>query len=175
MPSSSAPSLSLRPNADAGFTISEGGADVAQAFVLKTADGHLAMVGQLAGNAGVFLATRQQALTLPVVGTVTKFWDFSINGFGVATTLYTSEVTITDVDAATQTVTRRRTSDGRVDFHQYNNPLPGTRNRVVDTCQRNGAPFSCDGTLTLVLPGTGVSVYAGLAPAAYLGVSINQP
>lgn len=166
---------------DGGLVLAEDPSWQIRGYAFKSADGHLSMVMRLPSDAGMVVATQQAALTLPAVGDSVAFWDFTVGndgyvfaGAGGGSGVSSSKISVTAVDAATQVVTRQRV-DGRMDQQAQNQPLPGTRYRSTNSCTLNGAPVGCSGTLTLALPGTGMAVYAGLAPATFLGVSINQP
>lgn len=166
---------------DGGLVLAEDPAWQIRGYAFKSASGHLSMVMRLPSDAGMVVATRQAALTLPAVGETVAFWDFRVGndgyvfaGAGGGSGVSSSKISVTAVYAATQVVTRQRV-DGRVDQQAQNQPLPGTRYRGTNSCTLNGAPANCSGTLTLALPGTGMVVYAGLAPATFLGVSLNQP
>jgi hypothetical protein len=81
----------------------------------------------------------------------------------------------TSTDPAAGTVIRRRTADGRLDTQVYNQPLPGMRYRTADSCSVNGAPSQCDGSLSMTLPGAGMTVYVELESKPFLAVAIVQP
>jgi hypothetical protein len=167
--------LQMRPNAAGGFTFDYAGGK-ARAFTFKSADGHVWLAMWLPGSSGgVAFAARQEPLPPPAVGTVSRFWDLQVSNQGVVSLPGLYQVSVTGVDLSAGTVTRLRASDSRVDTLHYNQPLYGLRYRDTGACSVNGVPKNCDGSLMLTLPGTGVTVYAGLAPATYLGVSINQP
>jgi hypothetical protein len=167
-------SMRLRPHSKGGFTLDISGTQ-ARVFAFKAADGHVSLAMNMPGIAGVAVATRQVTLPLPPVGTVSRFWDFSVNSNGSATPLASFEMTVTGTDAEAGSITRTRTGDNRIDTQVLNQPLPGLRYRNTNACSINGSPWKCDGSVTLALPGTGVAVYVGLAPANFLGVSINMP
>jgi hypothetical protein len=164
----------LRPNSKGGFTLDISGTQ-ARVFAFKAADGHVSLAMNMPGIAGMAVAARQEALVLPPVGAVSRFWDFSVNSNGAATPLASYEMTVTGTDAEAGSITRTRTGDNRVDTQFLNQPLTGLRYRNTNACTVNGSPWKCDGSVTLPLSGTGMTVYVGLAPSSFLGVSINQP
>jgi hypothetical protein len=166
---------------DGGFVLTEDPTWQTRAFGFKTVDGHLSLVLRLPSNSGVAAAARQEALALPAVGETTAFWDFTVDTDGYvfvggtgASAVTSAKVSVTAVDPATQVVTRQRV-DGRVDQQPQNQPLAGTRYRSTNSCTLSGVPANCSGTLTLPLPGTGMAIYQGLAPATFLGISVNLP
>lgn len=166
--------MRMRPHSKGGFTLDISGTQ-ARVFAFKAADGHVSLALNMPGIAGVAVASRQVTLVPAPIGTVSRFWDFSVNSNGAATPLASFEVTITGTDAEAGSFTRTRTGDNRVDTQFLNQPLPGLRYRNTNACSINGSPWKCDGSVTLPLPGTGVTAYVGLAPANFLGVSISQP
>lgn len=165
----------LASHADGGFTLGGGAGEPARVFAFKTAGGQVLMVERLPGHRGLAVAARQQALALPKVGAGSRFWELFVNAQGVSSEIESPEITVTATDPAAGTVTRRRTADGRLDTQVYNLPLPGMRYRTADTCSVNGAPSPCDGSLSMTLPGAGMTVYVGLEPKPFLAVAIAQP
>lgn len=164
----------LRPNSKGGFTLDILGTQ-ARVFAFKAADGRVSLAMNMPGITGMAVAARQEALVLPPVSAVSRFWDFSVNSNGAATPLASFEMTITGTDAEAGSITRTRTGDNRVDTQFLNQPLTGLRYRNTNACTLDGSPWKCDGSVTLPLSGTGMTVYVGLAPASFLGVSISHP
>lgn len=159
-------------NANGGFDMAEAPGDTpSRAFAFKTPDGHVSLFILDPNTLGMVVATKQAALTLPAVDTVTAFWDFTVEPTGFATALVDSSVTVTAIDAAAGTYTRTRASDGRVDTHKINDPGVGLRSRAANSC----TVVNCAGLVAMPLPGTGVAFYMGTAPSNFFGISINKP
>jgi hypothetical protein len=165
-----------------GFDFSQGaGQAVSRAFAFKTSDGHLTLFILQPNQLGMIVATKQVALTLPAVSPVaTPFWDLAVeaNGF-VFTTNFVPAVTnatttVTAVDATAGTYTRINQAS-RVDTLKLNDPVPGMRSRPANSCTINGQANNCVGTVQMPLSGAGVTVYVGVAPANFFGISVLKP
>jgi hypothetical protein len=77
-----------------------------------------------------------------------------------------------------KTVTRIRTSDGRVDTLGLDKPRDGLRYRAPNSCTFGGVAGNCSQTVQLVLQGMGItfSVSVGTVPTnAFLSISVNKP
>jgi hypothetical protein len=131
---------------DGGFSLTDGSAQV-PFYAYRGPNGALNLFGTtnpdgLNGNTVEqtnIVATKPRSLPLPAVGTVNKYWDLSLsrqldatrNVYVNATTAQNADsTTIQSVDSAAGTITRVRTSDGRVDSFALNKPIDGTRSRT---------------------------------------------
>ncbi|HSW18842.1 MAG TPA: hypothetical protein VLJ86_16595 [Ramlibacter sp.] len=175
--------LGMTDRADGGFTLTQSGSDVAQMYAFRAPNGTLTVFATTNpdGARGTdveqthFVATRAAKLSLPAVNTVTPFWDAELrrSAPGVfATTLGDAgSNTVTAVDAATSTVTRTRSSDGRIDTVTYNSPIDGTRLRAAGTF--NSVPFR--GALQMPLP-AGLTVSTDVdSDAHFFVISVRHP
>jgi hypothetical protein len=163
-------------NSSGGFDV--GGSSVeppSRLFALKTADGHLSMFLVYSNGRGIVALTRQESLPLPAVGSVAHIWDFSISSNGFASALVEQTTTVIAVDAAAGTLTRLRAADNRVESYKNDDPQTGMRSRSANSCTINAAPTVCAGIISLVLPGTGISIYVPAAPQNFFGISIAKP
>ena len=167
----------LTANAAGGFQFTDTDGTTYRVAAFKTADGQVSLYMLDPNAMGMTVAAKQQALTLPTVGAANSFWDFTIGANGYASALSEAATTITAVDAASQSYTRARSSDGRVDSLTLNKPRDGLRYRAAGT-----SPTSTGGTvnfselINLPLPGTGVVVYESAAATQnFFGISINKP
>jgi hypothetical protein len=121
------------------------------------------------------VATKPRTLTLPAVGTVSKYWDLSQlrqfdatkNAYANATTAPKADsTTVQAVDSAAGTLTRVRASDGRVDTFALNKPIDGMRSRVsggpvVHQFQFNGLGITATiNSVPAVAPGFATHLYA---------------
>jgi hypothetical protein len=86
-------------NANGRFNLTEGDS-TSRAFAFKTADGSLSLFILDPNNLGMVVATKQQTLALPAVGTVSKYWDFSLASTGFASGLVSDSTTVSAIDAA---------------------------------------------------------------------------
>lgn len=171
----------FKADAAGGFTVADPDGSKARVFAFKTAAGQISLVGLLF-NAngqplGLVAAARQVALTLPAVGDTQRFWDIEVNWSGVFTPTDV-ETTVTGVDAAAKTLTRKRTSDGRVDTFAVNSPRDGLRYRAVGTSVLNsGATVRFAEATVMPLPGTGVAVSSGatLNGGSHFTVTVGKP
>lgn len=114
------------------------------------------------------VASRLDTLPLPAVGSVQKYWDvqFTSDDYVITTTAPRADaVTVDSVDSAAGTVTRHRTSDGRQDTLQYNQPLTGTRLRLP------GATYAA--AIQIPLQGLGMVISANAVPALDTGVMFH--
>ena len=167
----------ITASTDGGFSFIDAGA-TNKFYVFKAADGRLVAVGLQPNNSGFWVGSKQATLTLPAVGDVNNFWDFSVNSSGFASVVTDTTTTVTAVDSVAQSYTRSRTSDGRVDGFSINNPRSGLRYRAAGT-----SPITGGGTVNyseiIVLPlgaSIGVSVYTSAgASQNFFGISVGKP
>ena len=156
---------SLVARSDGGFDLKEAGTTVAQLYGYRTPGGAIAVFGttNASGASGIavtqtsLVATRPATLPLPQVGTVTPYWDTSvtqIDSSRIVQPPLPDASTILTVDAATQTVTRRRSSDDRPDTLHFNTPLAGVRTRDAGTWK--GVGFAQ--VFQFPLQGTGITL-----------------
>lgn len=170
------PALTARTGG--GFERIANGVSEAQLFLFKALNGKKVFV--IVNESGELLVgSVQEAFnTLPVVGAVTNFKEFTWNGNGSLSDLTDQRVTVTAVDATAKTVTRIRASDGRVDTLGIDKPRDGLRYRAPNSCTFNGIAGNCSQTVQLVLQGMGItfSVSVGTVPTnAFFSISVNKP
>jgi hypothetical protein len=164
-PAGDLPAISV--NTSGGFTVTDS-TGTARAFAFKGADGQMAVV-ILHAN-GFMIAKRPTPRSLPAVGSTNSYWDAVITGGGLIpnSNLTTDSVTVTAVDTAANTYTRKRTSDGRIDTWQNNVPSSGLRYRVA-------SPGASE-TIGMNLPNTGLSISVSVNPADnFYGISVDRP
>jgi hypothetical protein len=170
------PTDAFTVNPAGGFDVGGDATEPAsRAFAFKTAEGKLSLFVLYSNQRGMIVATKQASQTLPAVGFVSNIWDFSIASNGFASPLIEMSTTVTGVDTVTNSYTRIRASDGRIDGFKLDDPWTGLRSRAASSCTVNGAVNNCSGILVLPLPGTGVSVYTAVAPANFFGISVSRP
>lgn len=164
--------------ASGGFDMIENGATNARTFMFKTLAGKAAIVF-LANDGQFFVGARKEAIgTLPAVGTVTNFREFTLNGNRTITNLADQTNTVTAVDTATRVVTRIRATDSRVDRFTFDRPRDGLRYRVPNSCTVGGVSTNCAETVVLPLQGMGITLAlsVGTNPTtAFFHVSIGKP
>ena len=156
------------------FTASDGA--VYKAYAFKTADGKVSLYVMDPNNLGFSVAARQQALTLPEVQAVNKYWDLSIGANGYAAAPVDTTTTVLSVDSATSSYTRKREYDGRVDGFTINKPRDGLRYRAAGSSPlTNGGTTNFSEIIAMTLPGTGLSVNVSVAAnQSFFGVSVNH-
>lgn len=148
-----------------------------RAFVFETASGAMSLFLIDTVDGSFVVGTRQAALSLPVVGNETRFWDIQVGSNGVASAVAHSVVTVTAVDAAAQSFTRVRSSDGRVDGFTLNQPRDGLRYRAAgSSATTSGGSVNFAATIVMPLPGTGLVVNVSTAANQnFFGVSVIKP
>jgi hypothetical protein len=161
----------VQADARGGFSLPDG----SRLFAHRAANGGTTVLVLGPLEEGMTWLTPQTATSLPAVGNVVDFWDFTVGAgafawspAGGASAVTTGQITITSVDAGTGTVNRVRTSDGRVDSHLYNQPRDGLRQRV--------ATATLSRLITMPLPGTGLTLsYPIDAAQNFLSISVTRP
>ena len=163
-------------NAGGGFNIGTGAA-AARAFAFKTGTGKVSMFIIDPATGAFTVATKQAALSLPAVGDVAKFFDFSIGSNGVAGALSDTTTTVKTIDTVAASYTRERASDGRIDGFTLDKPRAGVRYRAAGTSPvTGGGSLSYPEVLVLPLPDTGITINTSVAPTQnFFGVSIVHP
>ena len=163
-------------NPGGGFNIGTGPAP-GRAFAFKTGTGKVSMFIIDPATGAFTVATKQAALSLPTVGDISKFYDFTIGSNGVASVLADATTTVKTIDAVTASFTRERASDSRIDGFTLNKPRAGVRHRAAGTSPvTGGGSVSFAEIVVLPLPDTGITVYTSVAPTQnFFGVSINHP
>lgn len=144
-----------------GFT-GTGALQGTQAYAFKVND-VLSLVAYDALTSSVYFLTQQRASTLPQVGDISHFWQYTANPSGLATSAITSSyATIDSVDTTAQSVTRH--PEGQTSVVQtvlYNAPLPGFRKR--------------EPVQGMVSPVIQLSLSGGLTVTSRLGASQQTP
>ncbi|NML42803.1 hypothetical protein HHL11_03500 [Ramlibacter sp. G-1-2-2] len=164
----------LVANANGGFDYMEQGVSQGRIFAFRNAAGRNFMLVVSPEDGGVVVLAQQADLALPTVGSSTSFWQVSVNGSTVgAVTADTN--TVTAVDAAAKTATRKFTSDSHSDTLAFNTPFSGMRYRATNGCTSStGGAFSCNGVVQLPLGGLVISV-SSVPTKHFVNVSLNQP
>ena len=150
---------------------------VLRLFAYRNASGAIIAVALYPNQRGIVVATKQVEQALPSVGDVIRNRNFTINATGAGSAISALETrTVIAVDAATQSYTRVRQSDGLIDGFRINSPRIGLFYRPAGTSPLNGggtAPIS--EIVLLPLPG-GASVFtSATAPNNFFGFSITPP
>lgn len=169
--------LGLTARTDGGFDVMENVAGtmtkVAQAYAFRAPNGVVTLFGTTnpAGTSTTdethFVAVRPKALAIPAVGSVSRYWDVSLQPSmsGLVTSIASDSITVTAVDGSS--VTRKRESDGRIDVWRSNYPIDGLRYRAASTGIAE----------TLGLPlGTGTMVAFNVQPTPHFySISVARP
>ena len=173
-PAGSAANVTVNPAGGFQVVASDG---TLRIFAYKTGSGAITAAMLESGQRGIILATLQAARTLPAVGDVNTSRSFSINSTGVASALSGDDTrTVTSVDAAAQSYSRTRQSDGSIDGFSINSPRTGMFYRPASVSPVNGGgTINISEILLLPLPG-GASVFtSATAPNNFFGLSVNHP
>lgn len=169
--------MSIRAEADGSFTV-QAGADTAKVYGYRSPNGALNLFGTSnpTGSTSTtawrthFVMTKPGALGLPAVGAVSKYWDLILthNGSTLATSPFTADTqTVTAVDSAASTVTRQRSSDGRVDTVKVNHPVEGLRFRAAST--------GISSFFQLQIPSLGISTAVDNMPGHFISIGVARP
>lgn len=151
-------------------------------FAFKTSGGAMALFMLMPNEEGLAVLIRQSPLSLPAVGSVSDFWDFEVGSGGFswaplangATALSERQMTVTATDATAQTLTRVRTSDGRVDTFAVNSPYPGLRYRAAAAA--TGSQSALAATVTMPLASGGLTFSANATTSNnFFGLSVSKP
>lgn len=166
--------LTATANPQGGFDFTDAAGTV-RAFAFKSADGKLSLFINAPGH--FFVASKQEAAPLQVVGNTRKWWDMLLNDAGGAGAVTDGEMEVLTVDAVDKFYTRRR-PNGDVETMRFDNPRPGMSYRAANTTiQADGSTKTHPGIVALAVPGTGLSVVANLttAPGFVYSFSLNKP
>lgn len=170
----------LVPSNSGGFTMTDADGSKTRVFAFKTPAGQISLAGLMFDPQGRILgllaAAKLRELSLPTVGQVDRFWDVEVNWNGVSTPTDV-EMTIKTVDSATNSYTRQRKSDGRIDGFGVNKPRNGLRYRNPgSSVLTDGRTVTFAEATVLPLPGTGISVSSGVtATSNFFNVSVTKP
>ncbi|HSV58962.1 MAG TPA: hypothetical protein VLJ19_08705 [Variovorax sp.] len=163
-------------NADGGFNFTDPLGTV-RAFAFKSADGKLSLFINALGR--FFVASKQEAAQLQVVGNSRKWWDLVVNDRGDVAPVTPGEMEVLTVDAVNKSYTRRRPDkDNSIETMRFDNPRPGMSYRAANsTTTSDGGATQHPGIVALGVPGTGLSVVTNLttAPGFVFAFSLNKP
>lgn len=167
----------LKASTGGGFEFIDTDGSTYKVFAFKASEGQLSLYVLEPNRTGFSVAAKQQALSLPTVGTANSFWDFTINSSGYGSTLSETATTVVSIDTAAQSYSRQRASDGRIDGFAINSPRTGLRYRAAGSSPINsGGSVSFSEIISMTLPGTGVGVYTSVAANQnFFGISVNKP
>ncbi|HEY4079655.1 MAG TPA: hypothetical protein VGM81_03080 [Burkholderiaceae bacterium] len=145
-------------------------------FLFKGSNGQTVFFAVRVGGHGTLLAVaaKQQALSLPSVGQIDKFWDATITGSSLALP-DDVQMTVQSVDTVAQAYTRQRSSDGRVDGFSLNQPRPGMRDRPAGSSQTTGGVKKFKENLVVPLNGLGLTFSGSADGTDSFGVSVGKP
>lgn len=165
--------LNATVNPDGGFDLTDSEGSV-RAFAFKSADGKLSLFINAPGH--FFVASRQEALALPVVGASRQWWDMILNDIGGAGPVTDGEMEVQSVDAANKFYIRSR-PNGDVETMYFDTPRPGLSYRAANSTTNGGVPKVHPGIVALAVPGTGLSIVSNLSPTPgfVYGFSLNKP
>jgi len=176
-------SFTLAARTDGGVDVNVGTSNAMNLWAYRAPSGATGVFGTTnAAGSGTapqqtnIVASKLSRMALPAVGAVTNYWDMELDNIGTTFTSVAPNpqtTTILTVDSTTGKVTRKRTSDGREDVVDYNNPIEGTRTREASTW--NGVPFATAHMFTLTGLGVNVSIDAFTTAPHFYVISVNRP
>lgn len=162
--------FTLTPNAQGGFSMSgsSGVSPTNRVFAYRAPSGTMMLLLSVtdADNTGFYVATRQVRLSVPDVGMVTPFSQFTIGSSGSAGAVTTNVSTVTAVDASGGGSFTRTLLDGHTEPVLLNNPRDGMRHRMAgSTPGTNGTPVAFNAVVQMQPPGVGLTVSVSSDPA----------
>ncbi len=176
--------LTVAERSDGGFDLADAGTVAVNLYAYRAPSGALNVFGTTnasgsdsAAEQTNLVGVKIEPYTLPEVGSTTRYSEtlvlFDWLGTRSTTGVTASEVTITSVDAAANTMTRSRLSDGRIDTWHLNAPIAGLNTRDAGTV--NGTRFSA--AYQMKLPGLGITLVTNAegAPGRFYGYSALRP
>ncbi|MCE4536757.1 Ig-like domain-containing protein [Pelomonas sp. P7] len=162
----------LVANANGGFDYVENGVSQARVFGFRNASGRMLLIGAEADGTFIALASKDK-LALPAVDKATAYWQFTVNTAGLSAITEDSN-TVTAVDTAANTATRKFASDSHTDTVSFNTPFDGTRYRAASGCKSStGGAFNCNGVVQLPFGGFVMTV-SSVPTKHFLTVSIDK-
>jgi hypothetical protein len=184
VPADDSPEL-VTTRSDGGFNLGIG-EETVPFYAYRAPNGSLTLFGTtnpggvntVSNEQTSFVAAKLPALSMPTAGTVSKYWDLSLsraNNVNSTGPVGADSLSVTTVDAANQSFTRTRTSDGRVDTVSINRPVSGMRVRPAGSFE--GQNFA--GVVQMPLPGLGIVASVNSAPSTstfhLYSVSLARP
>jgi hypothetical protein len=169
---------SIAPAASGGgFVWTDAQSSKHKIFAYRAPSGAVVMVVLEANNNGWAVVTKQEALSLPAVGQVSKYWNINVFSNGMPAPVGESSTIVTSVDAATNSFKRKFEADGLVDQFTVNMPYTGVAYRAAGMVQTNQGMIPLAEMISMPLRGTGLSVYGKPATdsTAIFGIRIEKP
>lgn len=146
------------------------------AYGFQNAQGSIIWVAVVPGGRGMGVYAPQTPMTVPSVGTVSNFWQSTVDGTGLSAVKEDSH-TITAVNGSTVT---RTFLDHHTDQVTYNDPFDGLRHRPgTNVCTNtSGVVKTCTENWQVSLGGMTLAWYGSpwVTPSTYgVNVSVTKP
>lgn len=177
---STPPQGKLVAGANGGFDAYSGAQLVGRGLLFRSLQGSSMSV--FLSIDGYFMVGKQKAAqpeSLPTVGAVDNIHELSLQGNGTVATVGDNSLTVLSADATTQTVTRRRGFDQRVDTFSFNQPRQGLHYRAANACTKPGQTATCAEVVGMTLPGMGISLLTTVGAlntnATFMYFAVRKP
>ena len=166
----------LTANSDGGFDSSYQGSAV-RMFGFRTTSGTTMMVSATPDGANLSIFAKVGSLTLPRVGSVTRYWNMSFNSAGYQGSFINETTTITANDAGANTYTRSHASDGHLETLSINQPKDGMRYRPAATATNSsGGTVNVSAAVLMRVGDTGLSIARNVTSGQnFFALGIDRP
>ncbi|MBN9695017.1 MAG: hypothetical protein J0L85_04405 [Zoogloea sp.] len=166
----------LKTNSNGGFDTTYQGSAV-RMFAFRTASGGTMMVTTSPDGSALSFLAKVGSLTLPTVGSVTRYWNMSFNSAGYQGNFISETTTITASNAAANTYTRSHASDGHQETLTINQPKDGMRYRPAATATNgSGGTVNVSAAVLMRIGDTGFGVARNVTSGQnFFAMSIDRP
>lgn len=174
--STNTPLSTLVANPQGGFDTSQGGVAL-RAFPFRTASGETTLIVATEDRSMLSVSALATPLSLPAIGSITRYWNASIGSTGLQTSFIAESTTITAQDANAGTYSRSHASNGHAETITINKPKPGMRYRPASVASTTGGgTVNVSEALLMRAGDSGLSVGRSVASGQnFLALSIDRP
>lgn len=166
----------LKVNSDGGFETTYQGS-TSRLFAFRTPSGGTMIVGTSPDGSDLSVLTKMGSLSLPTVGTVTRYWNMSFNSTGYQGSFIGETTTVTANNTAANTYTRSHASDGHLETLTINQPKDGMRYRPAATATNSsGGTVNVSAAVLMRVSDTGFTVARNVTSGQnFFAMSIDRP
>lgn len=174
--STNTPLSTLVANPKGGYDTSQGGVAL-RAFPFRTASGETTLIVATEDRSMLAVSALATPLSLPAIGTVTRYWNASIGSTGLQTSFVSESTTITAQDTNAGTYSRLHASNGHTETITINKPKPGMRYRPASVASTTGGgTVNVSEALLMRAGASGLSVGRSVTSGQnFLALSIDKP
>lgn len=163
-----------------GFTVNGSGGfnkGPLRYFGFQNTAGDVSLLAIDSRNGSIYVAAEQAALSLPATGEVAHVFDLRVTGSTFTSAETEESTTVTAIDTASQSYTRQRLADGRIDTFTINKPRSGMSYRPAGNSQTTGGgSVAFEEIQVMPLPAGGAVFYTSIAAANnFFGVTLSKP